>query len=276
MWEKKVLDYTIEDMLLFSEIVFGPEQNQPLDITPLFNVEIGSTATIIFNGETYTTTITEMPGGRKQINFTVNNNGGVVRIVFGEPGTSMLIVHTTGKSGTISSISARAKNYQKIDSNYIPSPSVYGTGYNSINLTNNYGVAEGVYSVVSQNGQAKGLNSFSANNGKANNDYTFANGFSTQANGMYSHAEGFNTIASGKNQHAEGTFNIEDTEEKYAHIVGNGHWDDESNAAIRSNAHTLDWSGNAWFAGSVEGTSIILSSPNGSRFNVTVNDDGQL
>ena len=31
----------------------------------------------------------------------------------------------------------------------------------------------------------------------------------------------------------------------YAHIVGNG---EES---ARSNAHTLDWSGNAWFAGKV-------------------------
>jgi hypothetical protein len=33
---------------------------------------------------------------------------------------------------------------------------------------------------------------------------------------------------------------------KYAHIVGNG-WGNGS----RSNAHTLDWDGNAWFAGDV-------------------------
>ena len=36
---------------------------------------------------------------------------------------------------------------------------------------------------------------------------------------------------------------------QYAHIVGNG--DDEDN---RSNAHTLDWNGNAWFAGDVKCT----------------------
>lgn len=35
---------------------------------------------------------------------------------------------------------------------------------------------------------------------------------------------------------------------KYAHIVGNG-----ANDASRSNAHTLDWNGNAWYAGDVEG-----------------------
>ena len=46
------------------------------------------------------------------------------------------------------------------------------------------------------------------------------------------------------NQHVQGKYNIEDTIS--AHIVGNG---TEYNA--RSNAHTLDWSGNAWFAGDV-------------------------
>lgn len=57
----------------------------------------------------------------------------------------------------------------------------------------------------------------------------------------------------------------------YAHIVGNGTSD-----TARSNAHTLDWNGNAWYAGSVEGTTLILSSPNGTRFNITVGDDGVL
>ena len=37
-----------------------------------------------------------------------------------------------------------------------------------------------------------------------------------------------------------------DAEGKYAHIVGNGTGEND-----RSNAHTLDWEGNAWFAGDV-------------------------
>ena len=79
----------------------------------------------------------------------------------------------------------------------------------------------------------------------ASGDYSHAEGDSTTASGYYSHAEGFYTIASGSISHAEGKFNIEDTENKYTHIVGNGTNDK------RSNAHTLDWSGNAWFAGDV-------------------------
>ena len=77
-----------------------------------------------------------------------------------------------------------------------------------------------------------------------------AEGESTTANSLASHAEGVNTIASGYGQHVQGKFNIED-EYNYAHIVGNGDYD------ARSNAYTLDWDGNAWFAGDVfiKGTS---------------------
>ena len=80
----------------------------------------------------------------------------------------------------------------------------------------------------------------------ASGKYSHAEGYETIASGIYSHAEGRETIASGDSSHAEGRCNIEDTEGKYAHIVGNGNaWNN------RSNAHTLDWDGNAWFAGDV-------------------------
>jgi hypothetical protein len=84
----------------------------------------------------------------------------------------------------------------------------------------------------------------------ASNYYSHAEGDSTTASGENSHAEGASTIASSQNQHVQGKYNIEDTNNKYAHIVGNG--EDGKN----SNAHTLDWQGNAWFAGklSQEGT----------------------
>ena len=59
-------------------------------------------------------------------------------------------------------------------------------------------------------------------------------------------AEGIGTVATAKGQHVQGKYNIEDIEKKYAHIVGNG----EEN--IPSNAHTLDWEGNAWFAGEIK------------------------
>ena len=88
------------------------------------------------------------------------------------------------------------------------------------------------------------------NHTKANGESSHAEGFYTEASGRNSHAEGNKTTASCENQHVQGRYNIEDAEGKYAHIVGNG-----TNTS-KSNAHTLDWNGNAWYAGklSQEGT----------------------
>lgn len=73
-----------------------------------------------------------------------------------------------------------------------------------------------------------------------------AEGYKTTASGYAAHAEGYNTKASSSYQHVQGKNNIEDTSSAYAHIVGNG-----SSTSARANAHTLDWDGNAWFAGDV-------------------------
>lgn len=115
--------------------------------------------------------------------------------------------------------------------------------------------------------------------------YSHAEGFRTHALGFYSHTEGRNTLALGSsshvegqgtradssNQHVEGKNNIIDNEDKYVHIVGNG-----SAASNLSNAHTLDWDGNAWYQGTVECTGIILTSPNGTKYKVTITDSGTL
>ena len=81
-------------------------------------------------------------------------------------------------------------------------------------------------------------------NSKALGEASHAEGNITKASGNYSHAEGFYTTASVEAQHVQGKYNISDTTS--AHIVGNG-----SSDSNRSNVHTLDWSGNAWFAGDV-------------------------
>lgn len=73
-----------------------------------------------------------------------------------------------------------------------------------------------------------------------------AEGEDTKAHGRCSHTEGTQTIASGENQHVQGKYNVEDTQNKYAHIVGGG------DATTRKNIHTLDWQGNAEFAGDVK------------------------
>lgn len=100
-----------------------------------------------------------------------------------------------------------------------------------------------------------------------------AEGLATVASGNQAHVEGRYTIAAGGAQHVEGVANIEDTEGKYIHIAGNGSFEN------RSNAYTLDWDGNAWFAGNVEANAIILrSSTEGSTkiFKLTIDDSGEL
>ena len=104
-----------------------------------------------------------------------------------------------------------------------------------------YSFAEGYCTV------AEGWHSHAEGNTcKATGNVSHAEGEKTQATVYGAHAEGCNTIAGSVYQHVEGKYNIEDTDEIYAHIVGNG-----TNEASRSNAYTLDWNGNAWFAGKV-------------------------
>ncbi len=85
-------------------------------------------------------------------------------------------------------------------------------------------------------------------------DHSHTEGIYTKTTGMCSHAEGENTIAAGRHQHVQGILNIEDTKNKYAHIVGNGYYEadaDNNETTVRRNSHTLDWDGNAWYAGDV-------------------------
>ena len=65
-----------------------------------------------------------------------------------------------------------------------------------------------------------------------------------------------------------------EVQSKYAHVIGNGESD-----TSRSNAHTVDWDGNAWYAGTIEGTALIIkSSTEGSnkRFKISVDDSGTI
>lgn len=116
-----------------------------------------------------------------------------------------------------------------------------GTGENSALLSPGESVASGTSSFAC--GALTTASGFAA----------LAEGVQTESSGNGSHAEGYGTKANHNSQHVEGWYNIEDDSTNsalqkgnYAHIVGNGTRDSD-----RSNAHTLDWSGNAWFAGDV-------------------------
>ncbi len=79
---------------------------------------------------------------------------------------------------------------------------------------------------------------------QATNTGAHAEGVNTIASGYGAHVEGNGTIASAEGQHVQGKFNIDDPDN--CHIVGNG-----TDKNTRSNAHTVDWDGNAWYAGDV-------------------------
>lgn len=130
-----------------------------------------------------------------------------------------------------------------------------------------YSHAEGSCTVAS------GTNSHAEGNGTiAARASSHAEGRKTQASGNYSHAEGYYTIAAGERQHVQGQYNIEDTENIYSHIVGNG------SSTTRSNAHTLDWSGNAWYAGNIsaQGLTGDTTSTNYTHSIVVNSATGQL
>lgn len=100
---------------------------------------------------------------------------------------------------------------------------------------------EGYLTIASSDqAHAEGLGS------QATNYRTHAEGNYTIASGDTSHAEGYKTTAASAYQHVQGKFNKIDSNNVYAHIVGNGNAENN-----RSNAHTVDWDGNAWFAGKV-------------------------
>ena len=124
---------------------------------------------------------------------------------------------------------------------------------NSCQATNSAAHAEGVNSVASgYASHAEGSETL------ASSYYGHAEGFKTQATGNYAHSEGRYTIANGDTQHVQGKYNIK-LGSAYAHIVGNGKSEEE-----RSNAHTLDWDGNAWYAGQVKAKGFVVENTDGT------------
>ena len=177
------------------------------------------------------------------------------------------IVFEVGKSYSVSFFDINNKGYVKIPFEYFPdsvftqesAPVRYGDG--DLSTIQGYDTtasginshAEGSYTTASGiNSHAEGLYTTASGDdshaeggtttASGNNSHT--EGSNTKASGYSSHAEGDGTTASAICQHAQGSYNIPDTTS--AHIVGNG-----ESPGKKSNAHTLDWQGNAWFAGDV-------------------------
>ena len=130
----------------------------------------------------------------------------------------------------------------------------HAEGYNTTS-SGGYSHAEGQRTIASgSRSHAEGYNTTASGNSShsegfnttASGPNSHSEGEATTASGSSSHAEGGGTTASSDYQHVQGRYNIEDPSNTYADIIGNG-----SSDTNRSNAATVDWSGNAWYAGDV-------------------------
>jgi hypothetical protein len=237
--------------------------------------EVGDLVTAYLDDKIFTGEVSVIPANGK-LKATVTDGTNYLNFNYIEPGISATMMNPSSLTGHLK-VMVRTKKYNKLDHRYLPICSVEGEAYNSINLNNTSDAkATAPISTAANYGKAIETGAFAVNNSTASGGWSFANGSSSEAKGLYSHAEGQSTIASGTAQHVEGKYNIEDIENKYAHIVGNGGNLDSNNVRVRSNAYTLDWQGNGTFAGTVKSTGVILSSPNGTDFLLTVNDSGEL
>ena len=170
--------------------------------------------------------------------------------------------HAEGSNTIASGVGSHAEGSSTTASNYYShaeGDSTTASGENSH--------AEGKYTTAS------GESSHVEGNSTTASAYcSHAEGNCTTASGENSHAEGASTIASSQNQHVQGKYNIEDLNGTYAHIVGNG--EDGKN----SNAHTLDWQGNAWYAGKLYTGGTNQSDANKvlTTANISFNEAGEL
>lgn len=115
----------------------------------------------------------------------------------------------------------------------------HAEGYNT-SASGDNSHAEGSSTTASgKNSHAEGVQTYASGNN------SHAEGNNTTAHEDYSHAEGMFTTAYSKYQHVQGRWNINDSNNVYADIIGNG------SARTKSNAATVDWHGNAWYAGDV-------------------------
>lgn len=191
---------------------------------------------------------------------SVNNKTGAVELTASDVGAQDKIT----ASGILKGDGAGGVSAAVANTDYATCTNLRnGTGENSALLSPGESVASGTSSFAC--GTLTTASGFAA----------LAEGVQTEASGSSSHTEGYGTKANHNSQHVEGQYNIEDDSTNpaiqkgnYVHIVGNGARDSE-----RSNAHTLDWSGNAWFAGDVYvGSTSGTNKDDGSKKLITADE----
>lgn len=194
-----------------------------------------------------------------QVSFYKINNSQLSSLAIKEG--QIIFVQDTGKlyidKDSSNRISVGGSSYSAGEGINISGTTISSKNSNIINGSIS-GSLRMVNSTAESSSYTIGQSAFAEGKGtKASGDSSHAEGYKTAARGTNSHAEGYFSEALGyashaegrgtealeDSQHVQGKYNMSDTTS--AHIVGNG------TLQNRSNAHTLDWEGNAWFAGDV-------------------------
>ena len=179
--------------------------------------------------------------------------------------------HAEGQNTQASGTAAHAEGYKTSAGSYshsegyltnAPGSGSHCEGYNDSSSVNNMMAqgqgshCEGYTTIVAKRASHAGshMEGYSDNSDGVTQQYAQGNGSHCEGWNTYcdngttaaAHTEGRGTAAGSAYQHIEGKYNIIDTESIYQHIVGNG-----TENIRRHNSHTLDWQGNAVFAGTV-------------------------
>lgn len=109
--------------------------------------------------------------------------------------------------------------------------------------------------------------------GNTEGEGCIAAGYGCAAMGDGTAAFGYNSVAKGLGQTAIGKCNAIDNDNEYAFIIGNGA---DMRVESRANVHTVDWDGNAWYAGNVECGKLIMTTDSGKRYTLTMKDGGTM
>lgn len=231
------------------------EVSLPVDVEILETICENIEFTQANNTYTFPTPITIDNDGLYYINYSYYENN-----VFDGPNSGYLFLNPETIDGVLSvrGLSSDVNNSitmtaAKIIDTWVASSGKSIVSIYKVNVIINDEMKKAALLQEGRNNTASGAHSHvEGTNNTASGNYSHAENSKNTASGNYSHVEGCRNKATGFATHVQGRYNVVQSVTgpnhygKYCHIVGNGTSD-----TARSNAHTLDWDGNAWFAGDV-------------------------
>ena len=251
-WQDKTHYSTFSQETVFEEYTVADQSGAWIrDQSLLADVVAGAEYTVTYNGTDYTLiAYNDANFGPSLGNVSILSSGEDT----GEPfylgnlsrAIPQILAYFTTNGPHVFSIKGTSEKVKPLPGKYVGGGVYPGKGLYATTIGTESAYASGQASVALNSAIAQGDNALAEGFGHAEGDYSHAEGSWTYATGHYSHAEGLHTRAESSSQHVQGKYNVADEQEKYAHIVGNG-----KGSNSRSNAHTVDWAGNAWFAGKI-------------------------